>query len=145
MLRNRLLPIVAIAIATGTAGCRAEELLGQAENLWLWAVAPFVGFAFVGGTLIHLSRRRQIASWDLRQAPSEPTAQRILWWMVVTWIVLSILFAFLNFRFEIDPGQTLKNIGFWVVGSVIGAFLGLVGGLNTAEPHSYRPDPRKGV
>jgi len=120
-----------------SAACRPEELLGQAENDWLWAVAPFLGFLFVGGSLVYLGRDRQLASWNLRPDPREPSANGILGLMVVAWIGFGIAFTVLNFRFEIDPGQVLWNIVHWLVGSVVGALLGLLGGLRFAEPRPY--------
>lgn len=143
MFRTKpLLPIM-LAIAALSGGCSFEELLGQSELTLLWAVAPFLGFALVGGLLVHMRRRGQIRHWDLAHSPAEPTAQRILWSMVVIWILLSIGFAVLNLRLPIDPGQALMNIGLWVVGSILGGLLGLMVGLNTAEPRRYTP-PKQG-
>lgn len=139
MFEKKLVPFF-VCVALVSTGCRGEEILGQSEFTLLWLIASFLAFALIGGVLTHLRRKTQIDNWDLRTSPDEPETRNILRSTVAAWIILGIVFAVVNLKLDIDPSQALKNIGFWIVGSLLGSLVSLVVGLNTAEPRRYAAD-----
>lgn len=117
------------------SGCSADEFLMSNRWTWLWAVAPLVGIAFLGGAFVLSKRKKQLKNWDLATSPEEPGVMSIMVWLAVAAFVLAIAFAIYNLFLDfIDPAQLALNIGAWVIGSIIGTAVAFLVGLKLAEP-----------
>lgn len=120
-------------LALCCSGCTA---MASDRWTWLWFVIPFLGFGLTGCTLVLYKRRAQIAAWDLRVSPEEPSAKSIVLWTIGTAVTVSISFAIYNLLLEMDSMQKGLNIGGWFLGTIMGTVLAIFLGLRFAEPRS---------
>jgi len=131
---TRLLSTVMAALSL--TACDAEAILGSADQMWLWLVAPLLGFVLVGASLVYFQRRAQLEAWNLQRDRTEPTVKGILLTTIVIGLILAVAFAVYNFRLEIDPRQKLWNIGLWFLGTSVGTPVALLLGLHRADRRS---------
>jgi phosphotransferase system glucose/maltose/N-acetylglucosamine-specific IIC component len=119
------------------AGCQVDTTLRSNEFTWLWGVLPFAGFGVVGLILVYYRRKAQIAAWDLRDSPAEPSAKGLVIWALVTAGIIAAIFCSYNFILNnMDFTQKLLNTGLWFFGTILGTALALLLGLKMAEPSS---------
>jgi len=123
----RLLP--ASSLVLSLTARNAEALFGSSDRMWLWLVAPFLGFLLVGAGLVYSRRRVQARAWDARREPGELAVKGVLLTAILMGLAVAIAFAVYNYRLEIDPRQKIWNIGLWFLGTTVGIWLALVLGL----------------
>lgn len=116
-------------------GCQVDDALKNNAWTWLWIVLPLVGFGLIGLILVFYRRKGQIAAWDLRVSPQEPSAKGIVLWTLTIAGVVAVSFAVYNFLLNnMDNTQKILNIGLWFFGTILGTLLALLFGLRLAEP-----------
>jgi hypothetical protein len=106
---------------------------------WIWFLVPLLGFWLPGWALILFRRRAQIAAWDLRLSPKEPSVRGIVLWAVGVAGSAAAAFSAYNLLLEMDYAQKGYNIGLWWLGTILGTSLALFLGLRLAEPRTL-PD-----
>lgn len=131
---SRFIPLIGAALPL--AGCRLDDWLRSDRQTLLWLALPLLGFALVGGFLVHYRRRGQLAAWDLRLSPEEPSSHAIVMATMAVAGGVAVLFAAYNFFFiaAIKPLQQLLNVGLWLAGTLVGGAMALLAGLRSAEP-----------
>jgi amino acid transporter len=130
-----LLPSSLMLLCSGCSAMANDRLT------WLWLAVPLLGFGLAGLVIIFYRRRSQIASWDLRSSPEEPSPRRIILRIISIAGVIAIVFAIYNLLLQMDYGQKGLNIGLWFLGTIIGTALAIFLGLRLAEPPSL-PEPK---
>lgn len=126
-------PFFLLLLATG-ACAQTDNLLMRDDLNWLWLVVPLLGIGLVGAIVIFFLRRGHLRQWDLRISPSEPAVRKISLGLIAIAAVIAIAFSVYNFfAGSIDPAQRLYNIGFWLLGTILGILAGLFLGLLFAE------------
>ncbi len=116
--------------------CSACTAMTSDRWTLLWFLIPLLGFGLTGSILVFYRRRSQIATWDLRVSPEEPSAKGIVLWTIGIAATVSIAFAIYNVLLEMEAGQKVINIGGWFLGTIIGTSLAIFLGLRFAEPRS---------
>jgi len=126
--------------ALALSGCRIDDILRSDRQTLLWLALPLLGFGLVGAILVHYRRRRQLAAWDLRLSPEEPSARAIVYATMAVAAGIGMVFAAYNLFFigAIKPQQQLVNIGLWLAGTLVGGSVALLIGLRFAEPRQPR-------
>lgn len=136
-LPSTLLPLTSLLLCSGCT------VMSSDQWTWLWLAVPFLGFGLAGFVLIFYKRRSQIEAWDLRYAIQEPSAKRIILWTICIAGIIAAIFSIYNILLDMDFKQKGFNIGFWLLGTIIGVALAIFLGLRLAEPQSLPDEPRR--
>ena len=124
-------------LCLGLAGCQpVDSALNDNALTWLWVLLPFAGIGLAGFVTVLYRRKAQIAHWDLRVSPEEPSAKGIILWTLLVTGVIALAFTIYSLLIEIDGMQRIYNIGLWWFGTILGTTLALYLGLKMAEPRS---------
>lgn len=127
MVRIRLTTLSVVLAISGCSGHTVDTVCNNPNLLWLWVLLPLV-FGMVGGSVICLSRTRQLKGWDLSSSPRAPTAKALLIGIIVFIAILFISFPIFMIPAEAcEPDQKSDNITFWLMGSLLGTILTLGG------------------
>ena len=127
MVWIRLTTLGVVLAISGCSGHTVDTVCNDPNLLWLWVLLPLV-FGAVGGLVIYLNRTRQLKGWDLSSSPRAPTAKALLIAIIVFIGILFISFPIFMLSAEAcEPDQKLENIIYWVVGSLLGTVITLVG------------------
>ncbi|HVT14653.1 MAG TPA: hypothetical protein VHQ90_00540 [Thermoanaerobaculia bacterium] len=123
-----------LAAALTLAGCRFDTILMNNRQSWLWLALPVLAFGLPGAILVFYRRRHQLAFWDLRVSPDEPSSHGIVLGTMAIAGGIFVLFAVYNLFFiSMKLNQQLVNVAFWLAGTIIGSGLALFAGLRSAE------------
>ena len=89
------------------------------DSEWLFLVSLVVAF-FLVGFVIFWRRRRQLRRWNLRTSPVSPSTAVHLWVLTIFTALTGALLVWIAFSLDIAPEQRDRDIGFGVMGIVIG-------------------------
>jgi hypothetical protein len=125
------------AVLLAASGCRFDDMLRSDRQTLLWGIVPLLGFGLAGTILVYYRRRHQLVTWDLLRSPEEPSPRGIVLTAMAIGCGLTLAFAGYNIVVPaIKPLQEAKNIGYWLVGALLGGAMALLVGLRCAEPRS---------
>lgn len=118
-----------MAAAVGAAGCRPERALGEGSPAW-WLVLPVIGFLLLAALLALLAPDRQGVHAASRNSPRgwRRRLRRTLPWTLGIAALAAFTFAAVNLSTELEPTRKLCNIGFWFLGTMLGAGAALLVG-----------------